>query len=587
MAVTQYIGARYVPNFASPIEWNNTCTYDPLTIVTHQGNSYTSRQFVPQGVDIANDTFWALTGNYNAQVEQYRQEVRELDKFCNEIADHNVFVFENFSDMNQYELEDGWYAKTLGYYTPYDGGGANYKIVSGNPVLISDGTVVLEQLGVKKEADVSDVLQNALNNYQKVIVNGSGYKLYKPVRIPENTSLVCTKTLSYLDDNDDHYHFNWYGGSNDPMFTTVSGNGITSYVYDDYPKSGIEIKGVRINGKNKAAMGFLISAQRNTFIDRIAARGFVIGICVTRSWGIEIGQIESHYNQLGFSTVPAYSLSEKGIPVYIPEVKDAAVNNITIGNINMAQNDNGFYTNVMLQSTINCINSEEPTANGRYHMHLVNCGSFFTNVHIENTDESVNNENFVDINVVTAIYKIVPQFGYVQCNSIYSTNSFPIDTLLCYYRGNSTIAQKVKFLTEANNDTKKPFVHNFINWDYVNYNTREYLPKMRAPLTYIINNTSTSIPTAGNNKLQIVLYNSTDTDYNAGGTVTFAQQHGGSTIFNIPSIPSKTIKFFIVEVPYASTGYGKINITPNYGSENVVDMLIGYDLVAEIVDKRG
>lgn len=78
MAVTQYIGARYVPNFASPIEWNNTRTYDPLTIVTHQGSSYTSRQFVPQGVDIANDTFWALTGNYNAQVEQYRQEVNAL-----------------------------------------------------------------------------------------------------------------------------------------------------------------------------------------------------------------------------------------------------------------------------------------------------------------------------------------------------------------------------------------------------------------------------------------------------------------------------------------------------------------------------
>ena len=78
MAVTQYIGARYVPNFASPIEWNNTRTYDPLTIVTHQGSSYTSRQFVPQGVDIANDTFWALTGNYDAQVEQYRQEVNAL-----------------------------------------------------------------------------------------------------------------------------------------------------------------------------------------------------------------------------------------------------------------------------------------------------------------------------------------------------------------------------------------------------------------------------------------------------------------------------------------------------------------------------
>lgn len=72
---TQYIGSRYVPKFAEPTEWNNTRTYEPLTIVTHNGNSYTSRQFVPRGIDILNDNFWAETGNYNTQVEQYRNEV--------------------------------------------------------------------------------------------------------------------------------------------------------------------------------------------------------------------------------------------------------------------------------------------------------------------------------------------------------------------------------------------------------------------------------------------------------------------------------------------------------------------------------
>lgn len=72
--VRQYIGARYVPLFADPAEWNNKRTYEPLTIVMYQGNSYTSRQYVPLGIDINNTDFWALTGNYNAQVEQYRQE---------------------------------------------------------------------------------------------------------------------------------------------------------------------------------------------------------------------------------------------------------------------------------------------------------------------------------------------------------------------------------------------------------------------------------------------------------------------------------------------------------------------------------
>lgn len=63
-----------MPLFADPIDWDKTKTYEPLTIVYHQGNSYTSRQSVPAGVAITDTTYWALTGNYNAQIEQYRKE---------------------------------------------------------------------------------------------------------------------------------------------------------------------------------------------------------------------------------------------------------------------------------------------------------------------------------------------------------------------------------------------------------------------------------------------------------------------------------------------------------------------------------
>jgi len=80
----QYIGSRYVPIFGrkgeDSIEWDNTGTYEPLTIVLYQGNSYTSRQFVPVGIEITNQKYWANTGNYNAQIEQYRQEVHQLSE---------------------------------------------------------------------------------------------------------------------------------------------------------------------------------------------------------------------------------------------------------------------------------------------------------------------------------------------------------------------------------------------------------------------------------------------------------------------------------------------------------------------------
>ena len=78
----QYIGSRYVPILGrkgdDSIEWDNSGTYEPLTIVLYQGNSYTSRQFVPAGIEITNQDYWANTGNYNAQIEQYRQEVAQV-----------------------------------------------------------------------------------------------------------------------------------------------------------------------------------------------------------------------------------------------------------------------------------------------------------------------------------------------------------------------------------------------------------------------------------------------------------------------------------------------------------------------------
>ena len=74
----QYVGARYVPVFADPIEWNDQKTYEPLTIVTYMGSSYTSRKRVPAGVRPTDNVYWAITGNYNAQVEQYRQVVESL-----------------------------------------------------------------------------------------------------------------------------------------------------------------------------------------------------------------------------------------------------------------------------------------------------------------------------------------------------------------------------------------------------------------------------------------------------------------------------------------------------------------------------
>lgn len=97
MAVRQYIGARYVPLFMG--EWDNTQAYEPLSIVLHKGDSYTSRQAVPVGIVITNTEYWALSSSYNAQIEQYRHTVESFDeRITNQEKKYIAIVGDSFSD---------------------------------------------------------------------------------------------------------------------------------------------------------------------------------------------------------------------------------------------------------------------------------------------------------------------------------------------------------------------------------------------------------------------------------------------------------------------------------------------------------
>ena len=90
MSVTQYIGSRYVPIFADPLEWDNEREYEPLTIVTHDEHTYTSKQAVPVGIAISNGDYWVMTGTSHSDSTAYQaltlaQQV--ADKFPVAIAD--------------------------------------------------------------------------------------------------------------------------------------------------------------------------------------------------------------------------------------------------------------------------------------------------------------------------------------------------------------------------------------------------------------------------------------------------------------------------------------------------------------------
>lgn len=107
---SMYVGARYVPKFADPIDWDIERGYESLTIVTYKGESYTSKCPVPPGIDIKNERYWALTGAYNAQVEEYKNQVKDLSQQVTKFASDN----KEFRDkITQYDKDNAEMKNTV------------------------------------------------------------------------------------------------------------------------------------------------------------------------------------------------------------------------------------------------------------------------------------------------------------------------------------------------------------------------------------------------------------------------------------------------------------------------------------------
>ena len=82
----QYIGARYVPTFyVNPDDgstnWKANVTYEALTIVTYNGDSYTSKKAVPNGIGnpADNHEYWVKTGDFNASLLELQNRVNRID----------------------------------------------------------------------------------------------------------------------------------------------------------------------------------------------------------------------------------------------------------------------------------------------------------------------------------------------------------------------------------------------------------------------------------------------------------------------------------------------------------------------------
>lgn len=109
----QYVGARYVPKIMG--EWNKALQYEALSVVTYLGNSFTSKVPVPANIDISNQSYWVNTGNYNAQVENYRKETAQLTNSLNDEImnrknadkDNILWIGDSYSVNYNHKLPNG------------------------------------------------------------------------------------------------------------------------------------------------------------------------------------------------------------------------------------------------------------------------------------------------------------------------------------------------------------------------------------------------------------------------------------------------------------------------------------------------
>lgn len=303
MATTQYIGARYVPlfyeNSDGTSEWRSGVKYEPLTIVTWNGNSYTSKKPVPENIGNPSDNlnYWVATGIYNEQINEILEEIAEINEDLYGFDFVNVKQFGAVGDGETDDTEAFRQAFTnhLNIYIPagtylisdtlyYKSGmrivGANrntsvirfthvYAGLSGNAAALTMFThienVKFEYYGQgRTEYPIIFINSRRLLVSKCVFMNLDGVKTYAEILVTKNTNAAGSVSHRFVD----NYFYKTrisFSNTTDSWFMRNDLNCIT----DDYS--------VQLNN----ASGFIVSD--NQFIAPLEINGGV-GMLITNNY---------------------------------------------------------------------------------------------------------------------------------------------------------------------------------------------------------------------------------------------------------------------------------------------------------------
>lgn len=214
--VKQYIGARYVPIFGrkneNTIEWDNSKPYEPLSVVTYQGNSYTSKQYVPSNIEITDETYWVQTGNYNAQVEAYRAETANVAEAVKTNKDAIDAIDANLNALHANTVNDA-----TNLYNQIQKNTNDIKNITDKNIILFIGDSIVRGYGTTTNSKrFSTVLANLLG-MQEINHSSPGAGFVHISTIDNKTLQTCT-TEAINDNSFDHTKVKYLileGGIND------------------------------------------------------------------------------------------------------------------------------------------------------------------------------------------------------------------------------------------------------------------------------------------------------------------------------------------------------------------------------------
>lgn len=170
---SMYIGARYVPIFADPVEWDDKREYEPLTIVVHNGDCYTSKCYVPKGAQLppypeGQTKYWVKTSDYNAQFADLKKTVTDLSRLVEQFQKDN----ERFT-----ELINGWNEKVIQWEKDMAAWGERLDAVESNVAdLTASLNAEIDRAKAAEQANAAAIAQETADRKQAISDLDAAYK---------------------------------------------------------------------------------------------------------------------------------------------------------------------------------------------------------------------------------------------------------------------------------------------------------------------------------------------------------------------------------------------------------------------------